>query len=77
MVCPLARVPSPTHNKLSAKAERPLTRASAASGFSVEVIESKSSRRSAVRSSAWLDLFSFKIQDQVVWAMEVSLIALK
>jgi hypothetical protein len=25
-------------------------------GFSVEVMESKSSRRSAVRSSAWLDV---------------------
>jgi hypothetical protein len=30
-------------------------RASRASGFSVDVIESKSSRRSAVRSSAWLE----------------------
>jgi len=30
-------------------------KASGASGFNVEVIKSKSSRRSAVRSSAWLD----------------------
>src|SRR5260370_31684779 len=33
----------------------PLARVSCASLFSIEVIESKSSRRSAVRSSAWLD----------------------
>jgi hypothetical protein len=51
--------------------------ASGVSLLNVEIIESKFSRQSAVRSSAWLDLFSFKIQDQVVWAMEVSLIALK
>src|ERR1041384_7269569 len=38
------------------KAGRPLTRASCALGFSNEVIESKLSRRSAVRSSVWLDL---------------------
>jgi hypothetical protein len=36
------------------RAERPLMRAGRAFGFGVEVIESKCSSRSAVRSSAWL-----------------------
>src|SRR4051794_23042350 len=40
------------------EAERPLTRASSARGFSGEVIESELSRRSAVRSSVWLDVSS-------------------
>ena len=42
---------------LTKQAERPLTRASAAWDFKAEVIKSKFSRRSAVRSSAWLDVF--------------------
>src|SRR4029077_1282688 len=37
------------------QAERPRTRARGASGFSVGVIKSKISSRSAVRSSDWLD----------------------
>src|SRR6266436_4544244 len=48
--CPLTN-PQPYQRE---QAERPLTIASDASRFSVEVIESKFSRRSAVRSSVWL-----------------------
>jgi len=36
-----------------------MTKAGCASGFSIEVIESKSSHRSAVRSSGWLGLLLF------------------
>ena len=47
-------------------------RASCAAGFSVEVIESKSSRRSAVRSSAWLDALRLLRLSVIVWIRVIS-----
>ena len=44
-------------------------KASFAAGFSVEVIESKFARRSAVRSGAWLGLLGAKGDDKVARSM--------